>query len=59
MKEYKLVHLGKGFNLLREKGLEQSQMIINEHVMKGWELQQIVSADDSFRALIGVFYRES
>lgn len=59
MKEYKLVHLNKGLHWSREKDLEQSEVIINEYVMKGWALQQIVSADDSFGALIGVFYRES
>ena len=58
MKEYKLVYLNKGFNLSREKDLEQAQAIVNEYIAKGWVLQQIVSPSDNGGALVGVFYIE-
>ena len=58
MKEYKLVHLNKGLKLSREKDLEQAEEIINEYVSAGWELQQIVSPNDSMGAMVGVFYKE-
>lgn len=58
MKEYKLVHLNKGLKLSRDKDLEQAEEIINEYVSAGWELQQIVSPNDSMGAMVGVFYKE-
>ncbi|MBQ8197807.1 MAG: DUF4177 domain-containing protein [Lachnospiraceae bacterium] len=58
MKEYKLVYLNKGIKFSREKDLDQAEEIINEYVMQGWVLQQIVSPDDGIGAMIGVFYRE-
>lgn len=58
MKEYKLVHLNKGLKLSREKDLEQAEEIINEYVSAGWELQQIVSPNDSMGAMVGVFFKE-
>ena len=58
MKEYKLVHLNKGLKLSRDKDLEQTEEIINEYVSAGWELQQIVSPNDSMGAMVGVCYKE-
>ena len=58
MKEYKLVHLNKGIKMFREQDLEQAQKIINEYIVGGWELQQIISPSDGAGAMIGVFYRE-
>lgn len=58
MKEYNLVYLNKGFNLSREKDVEQAEAVINEHIAEGWELQQIVAPSDLGGALIGVFYRD-
>ena len=58
MKEYKLVHLNKGLKLSRDKDLEQAEEIINEYVSAGWELQQIVSPNDSMGAMVGVFFKE-
>jgi len=58
VKEYKLVYLNKGIKFSREKDLDQAEEIINEYVMQGWVLQQIVSPDDGIGAMIGVFYRE-
>lgn len=58
MKEYKLVYLNKGFNLSREKDLDQAQKLINQYAADGWELQQIVSPDDGVGAMVGVFFKE-
>ena len=58
MKEYKLVYLNKGLKFSREKDMEQAEEIINEYVSAGWELQQIVSPNDGFGAMIGVFFKE-
>ena len=58
MKEYKLVYLNKGLKMSREKDLEQAEKVINEYVEDGWELQEIVSPNDSLGALVGVFYKE-
>ena len=58
MKEYTLVFLNKGLKMSREKDLEQAQEIVNKYVAEGWELQQIVSPNDSMGALVGVFYKE-
>lgn len=58
MKEYKLVHLNKGLKMFREQDLEQAQIIINEYVSDGWELQQVVSPNDMTGALVGVFFKE-
>ena len=58
MKEYKLVYLNKGVRMSREKDLEQAQAVTNEYIAKGWELQQIVSPNDGFGALVGVFCKE-
>lgn len=58
MKEYKLVYLNKGIKFSREKDIEQAEEIINEYVSAGWELQQIVSPNDSMGAMIGVFFKE-
>lgn len=58
MKEYKLVYLNKGLKMSRERDLEHAQEIINEYVVEGWELQQIISPSDIVGALVGVFYKE-
>ncbi len=58
MREYKLVHLNKGWRLSRDKDLEQAQAAINEYVAEGWELQQVISPNDLGGALVGVFYKE-
>ena len=58
MKEYKLVYLNKGLRFSREKDLAEAEKVINEYVMQGWVLQQIVSPDDGIGAMVGVFYRE-
>lgn len=58
MKEYKLVYLNKGLKISRDKDLEQAQDIINQYVVEGWELQQIISPSDMVGALVGVFYKE-
>ena len=58
MKKYKLVYLNKGLKMSREKDLEQAQKVINEYIAKGWELQQIVSPNDGWGALVGVFCKE-
>ncbi len=47
MKEYKMVYLNKGLKMSREKDLEQAQDTINVYIAEGWELQQIVSPNDS------------
>ncbi len=57
MKEYKLVHLNKGLKWTRAEDLAQAQDIINELVVQGWELQQIVSPDDAAGAMVGVFFK--
>lgn len=57
MKEYKLVYLNKGLRFSREKDLAEAEKVINEYVMQGWVLQQIVSPDDGIGAMVGVFYR--
>ena len=57
MKEYKLVYLNKGLRFSREKDLAEAEKVINEYVMQGWQLQQIVSPDDGIGAMVGVFYR--
>ena len=58
VKEYKLVYLNKGIKFSREKDLAEAEKVINEYVMQGWQLQQIVSPDDGIGAMVGVFYRE-
>ncbi len=58
MKEYKVVNLNKALKLSRDKDLEQMELIINQYVSEGWELQQIVSPNDLGGAMIGVFYKE-
>lgn len=58
MKEYKLVQLNKGLKLSRDKDLEQAQDIVNNMIMEGWELQEIISPNDGCGAMIGVFWRE-
>ncbi len=58
MKKYKLVYLNKGFNLSRNKDLEEAGKILNEYIADGWELQQIVSPADMGGALVGVFFKE-
>ena len=58
MKEYKLVYLNKGFKLTVEKDLEQAEEIINQYAADGWELQQVVSPDNGFGSMVGVFYKE-
>lgn len=57
-KEYKLVYLNKGLKMSREKDLEQAQEIINQWVVDGWELQQVISPCDAVGALVGVFFKE-
>lgn len=58
MKEYKLVYLNKGFKASREKDLEQSEIVLNQYIAEGWELQQIVSPSDMIGALVAIIYRE-
>lgn len=59
MKEYKLVYLNKGLKWSREQDLEQAQDMINEYIVDGWELQQIVSPNDMAGAMVGVFWKEN
>lgn len=58
MKEYKLVFLNKRIKMSREQDLIQAEEIINQCVAEGWELQQVVSPNDSLGALVGVFFKE-
>ncbi|MCD8036865.1 MAG: DUF4177 domain-containing protein [Clostridiales bacterium] len=58
MKKYKLVYLNKGFNLSRNKDLDEAGKMLNEYIADGWELQQIVSPADMGGALVGVFFKE-
>jgi len=58
MKEYKLVYLNKGFNMSREKDLDNAEEVINECISDGWELQQVVSPADGGGALVGIFFKE-
>ena len=58
MKEYKLVYLNKGFNISREKDLEQAEDVLNQTIAEGWELQQVVSPGDSMGVLVAVVFRE-
>ncbi len=57
MKEYKVVYLNKGFNLTREKDMQQMEDNINALVAEGWELQQVISPNDLGGAMIGIFFR--
>ena len=57
MKEYKVVYLNKGFNLTREKDMQQMENNINALVAEGWELQQVISPNDLGGAMIGIFFR--
>ena len=58
MKEYKVVYLNKGFNLTREKDMQQMEDNINALVAEGWELQQVISPNDLGGAMIGIFFKE-
>ena len=58
MKEYKVVYLNKGFNLTREKDMQQMEDNINALVAEGWELQQVISPNDLGGVMIGIFFRE-
>lgn len=57
MKEYKVVYLNKGFNLTREKDMQQMEDNINALVAEDWELQQVISPNDLGGAMIGIFFR--
>ena len=58
MKEYKLVDLIR--TLSPQLVLPQAEDIINQYVADGWQLQEIVSPNDTtcVGKLIGVFFRE-
>ena len=58
MKEYKVVNLNKSLKFSRDKDLKQIQNAINEEVLNGWELQQVLSPNDLGGAVIGFFYKE-
>ena len=58
MKEYKLVLLNEDMHLSRKKDIADAENLLNQYTRQGWELQQIITPDDSVGSLIGVFYRE-
>lgn len=57
MKEYKMVYLNKGIAMSREKDLENAASTLNECIVEGWTLQQVVSPTDGIGALVAVLYK--
>lgn len=58
MKEYKLVLLNEEVHLSRKKDIADAEKLLNQYSREGWELQQIITPDDSLGSMIGLFYRE-